>query len=77
MRIKADCRVAAAPAGLPENPGKPDGETVVPEMVAITRADLDALTQDAVQGAVRYEWLKSLVDSGQAVVVPDVEFGGE
>lgn len=76
MRIAPDCRPASAP-GVPENPGKPDGETGAPELVAITRADLDALTFDAVQGAVRYEWLKSLVDSGQAVVVPDVEFGGE
>lgn len=77
MRIKADCRVAAIGSGVHQDPGKPDDQTGAPELVAITRADLDALTFDAVQGAVRYEWLKSLVDSGQAVVVPEVEFGGE
>lgn len=77
MRLPADCRGPAIAPGVPENPGKPDDQTGAPELVAITRADLDALTHDAVQGAVRYEWLKSLVDGGQAVVVPDVEFGGE
>ena len=66
--------ICATPAAeLRPDPGKPDGPTSEPEMVAVSRPDLDGLTQDAVQGAVRLRFLESLVASGQAVVVPDTE----
>ena len=61
-------------AGLPVNPAKPDDTPEPAGMALIAPADLDKLTREAVQGAVRYEWLKSQVDSGQAVVVPDIAF---
>jgi hypothetical protein len=64
--------LCTAPAAhLPDDSGKPDGPTEVASVVTITTADLDGLTQDAVQGAVRLRFLESLVTSGQAVVVPD------
>jgi hypothetical protein len=56
-------------AGVHQDTGKHDGQAGEPGMVAISGADLDNLTREALQGAIRYEYLKSLVDSGQAVVV--------
>lgn len=53
--------------GVFGDPGQPADGTGAPELVAVTRTDLDALADEAVQGAVRQRYLKALVEAGWAV----------
>lgn len=68
-RVRANA-VCGSTAPAPAVSGDPGGTTQGlpdPELVAISRPDLDSLTQGALQGAAARTYLQSLVDSGQAV----------
>lgn len=58
---------------VPGYPGQPSDGTEGGELVAITRADLDILAEEAMQGAVRHRFLRSLVDAGLAIPQSKVE----
>lgn len=69
LPARADCSGPAPAAGVSYDSARPPDQAARGDMVAISRPDLDRLTQDAVQGAVRYQFLQSLIDAGQAVAV--------
>jgi hypothetical protein len=62
-------RPAAAP--VPSGPAVDPGAGPAPDMVAVSRADLDQLTQAAVRAAGARNWAQSLIDRGLAVPVDD------
>jgi len=53
--------------GVPGGPGQPAREETPADWIAITRPDLDALAEQAVQGAVKTEFLNAAVAAGWAV----------
>lgn len=63
----------AGTTGLPGDPGQPAGPDAAAGMVAITRADLNHLSEGAVQGAVKTRFLNALVDAGWAIPLSKVE----
>jgi hypothetical protein len=68
----------AGSAGVSGDPGQPADEEAAADMVAITREDLGALSDSAVQGAIQTEYLNDLIDKGWGVRLSDIkpEFGG-
>lgn len=56
-----------ASPGVPGDPGRAPESPEAADMVAVTRSDLDALADEAVQGAVRQRYLNALIDAGWAV----------
>ena len=75
MRADSACRpVAAGEAPMHPDPGTPAGPDGS-ELVAVPRADFEAVARDAVRGREAQAFLIDLVNGGLAVVVPEPEFG--
>ena len=67
----AGCKAPTSP--LPVTPPLDNGAGDTADMVAISRADFDSLTEAALRAAVNREWGQSLIDEGLAL--PEAEFG--
>ena len=75
MRQDSACRPGKAdPAPMHPDPGTPAGPDGS-ELVAVPRADFEAIARDAVRGREAQAFLIDLVNGGLAVVVPEPEFG--
>lgn len=75
MHQDSACRpVAAGEAPMHPDPGTPAGPDGS-ELVAVPRADFEAVARDAVRGREAQAFLIDLVNGGLAVVVPEPEFG--
>lgn len=75
MRADSACRpVAAGEAPMHPDPGTPAGPDGS-DLVAVPRADFEAVARDAVRGREAQAFLIDLVNGGLAVVVPEPEFG--
>lgn len=62
------------PAALPVDPEGAAGTREAADMVAVSRPDLDQLTEAALRAATAREWAQSLIDRGLAL--PVEESGG-
>lgn len=60
-----------AAAALPGNPPVDPGPGEAADMVAVSRADLDQLSEGSLRAAIAKQWAQSLIDSGRAVPVED------
>jgi hypothetical protein len=76
---QAACSPASStgPAPVPVDQPSPDRPGAKSGMVGLTKEDFDTLTGAALQAAERGNYLQALIDDGYALVIPDVEFGGE
>lgn len=60
----------ASPSSLYPYTPEPSGPPEIPQMAAITAADLDDLSREALYGAQRFEFIQSLIREGRAIPDP-------
>lgn len=68
-RCVASPASGTGPTALPGDPSRDSGPGDVADMVAVSRPDLDQLTEAALRAATAQRWAQSLIDRGLAVPV--------